>query len=126
MADESTDKGADKAVKAEKPATAAETAAAQAVKATQQKGLTAEERAAQDTTRNIEKQGAETHQLLDDPRNDNELHQISDLMAASSRLYGVAPEVVAGACHLAGLEMTNEVTSDDLATHIRSFLDQPA
>lgn len=116
---------ADETEKAPK-VTAAETAAAQAVKATQQKGMTAAERAAADTTEVNEKQADETAQLLDNPREDNELHLVSDLMAASSRLYGVAPEVVAGAVHLAGLEMTTEIRSEDLATHIRSFMDQPA
>lgn len=122
-----SDKDKTSAGEKEPPATAAETAAAQAVKASQQKGMTKEEIRAQETTRAQEKQSEETARALEENRReDNEMHQVSDLMAASSRLYGVAPEVVAGACHHAGLEMTQEVTAGDLQAHIRSFLDQPA
>lgn len=117
----------DKTSAEEKPATAAETAATQAVKASQQKGMTKEEIRAQETTRIQGKQSEETAQALEENRReDNEMHLVSDLMASSQRLYGVAPEVVAGACHHAGLEMTQEATAGDLQAHIRSFLDQPA
>lgn len=66
----------------------------------------------------------ETVQVANEP--DNELHQVEDLVASSSRIYGVPPEVVAGAAHFAGLEMTSESTIPALADHIKAFMAQPA
>jgi hypothetical protein len=107
-------------------ATATETAAAQALKAKEQEGMTKAEIRAAETTKAQEKQADETAQALEDNRDDNELHVTSDLVQAAPRLFGVAPEVAIGACHFAGLEMTQEITAGDLAEHIRSFMDQPA
>lgn len=113
--------------KSEDKPTAVETAAAQVIKAKEQQGMTKEEAQAADTTRAQEKQADETAKALqENKREDNELHVIGDLVQAAPRLFGVAPEVAIGACHFAGLEMTQEVTAGDLGEHIRSFMDQPA
>jgi primosomal protein N' len=105
--------------------TAAENAAAQALKAVAHEGMTEEEARADDRAVQQHKQRRETEKALKKAQSE-ELHVAADLMPASSLLFGVPPEVVAGAIHFAGLEMTDEITTGDLATHIKSFMDQPA
>ena len=55
-----------------------------------------------------------------------EKHQVEDLIAAAQGCFGTNPEIVAGAAHMAGLEMTDEITLDVMAGHIKSFLATPA
>lgn len=73
-----------------------------------------------------EAQATETAAMLDAPRDDGETHVISDLMGASTRIFGVPPEVVAGAANFAGLEMTDECTIPSLANHVKAFMAEPA
>jgi hypothetical protein len=110
----------------DRPATAAETAAAQAVKADAQKNLTPAEAEAEDLTKGQKAQAEVVQEKLANPPQSNEMHLASDLMAASRTLFGVPPEVVAGAMHHAGIEMTQEVTVESVAANIESYMDQPA
>src|SRR4051812_13487671 len=113
MADETTD-----------TVTAAEAAAA-ALQAVSNTGMTEEEAKDDAKALKLGKQKRDA-ELARKKAVADELHVASDLMAAATRLYGVPPEVVAGAMHNAGLEMTDELTIGDLETHIKSFMDQPA
>ena len=106
---------ADETTKAE--ATPAEKAAAE-------KAAAALKEAAAPTPQ--EAQAAETAEILQGAQDDGEKHVISDLMAASTRLFGVPPEVVAGAAHHAGLEMTDECSIPALASTIQAFMAEPA
>lgn len=106
--------------------TAAEDAAKAALKQAGQKGMTKEEARADDRTKVQEKQADETAEQLKRTPDDGEVHLVSDLMAASVRLWGVPPEMVAGAAQLAGLGMTEECTITVLRRHIKAYMAHPA
>lgn len=111
---------------AAQPPTAVEAAAAQAIKADTQKDMTPAEAEAASVTRAQAQEAEVQSEKLASPPSTGELHVASDLMAASRTLYGVAPEIVAGALHNAGVEMTDEVTAESISAHIQSFMDLPA
>lgn len=111
---------------AAQPPTAVEARAAQAIKADQEKDMTPAEAEAASVTRAQAQEAEVQKDKLANPPTSTELHVASDLMAASRTLYGVPPETVAGALHNAGVEMTDEVTVESVATHIQSFMDLPA
>jgi hypothetical protein len=114
----------DPAPEGDAPATALETQAQQALEAAATKGMSKEERqAARVTAANAQKEEAGVPAQTAE---DSEIHLVEDLMNASAPMFGVPPEVVAGAAHAAGLEMTSEVTQADMAGHINAFMAQPA
>lgn len=53
-------------------------------------------------------------------------HVLEDLINASTVLLGVLPEVVSGAAHKAGWEMTQTVTVEQAKQAISTFLATPA
>lgn len=108
------------------PATAVETVASQVVKAETQKNMTPAEAEAADVTKAQAAQAEAVKEQLANPPVSTELHVASDLMDASRTHFGVPPEIVAGALHHAGVEMTDEVTVETVAAHIESFMDVPA
>lgn len=125
MADEKTTTES-KADEKAKPATATETAAAQALTQVEEQGMTPEEVHAGRIRGQQAEQGHVVEELLQNPPKDDEYHTVSDLMASSSRLFGLPPEMVAGAAHHAGLEMTDEVSVVDLAHHVKAYMALPA
>jgi hypothetical protein len=110
----------------ETPETSTETAKAPtaAEKAAAEKAAAALKEASAPTPQ--EAQAAETAEMLQTAKDDGEKHVISDLMQASTRIFGVPSEVVAGAAHFAGLEMTDETSIPELANTIQAFMAEPA
>lgn len=118
---------ADEKAAAQPQPTAVENVAAQAIKAETQKGMTPAEAEAADVTKAQAAQAEAVKEQLANPAGvPGEMHVAADLMEASRTHFGVPPEIVAGALHHAGVEMTDEVTVETVAGHIESFMDVPA
>lgn len=58
------------------------------------------------------------------PNSPPELHGVESLVAASRSLFEVAPEVLAGAVHAAGIDQTSSITIEQARAMLDTYLKQ--